>query len=66
MKILSLIDNMFDFGLDDKLIRQIIEPKIIFYKIGDNLKDTINDVIVSKIKSNKNNNKIEEDTNRER
>ena len=65
-QLLSLIDNMFDFGLDDQLIRQIIEPKIIFYKIGDNLKDTINDVIVSKIKSNKNNNKIEEDTNRER
>ena len=65
-QILSLIDNMFDFGLNDILIKEIIEPKVIFYKIGDNLKDTINDVIASKIKSNKKNNTIEEDSNRER
>ena len=57
---------MFDFGLNDILIKEIIEPKVIFYKIGDNLKDTINDVIASKIKSNKKNNTIEEDSNRER
>ena len=65
-QILSLIDNMFDFRLNDILIKEIIEPKVIFYKIGDNLKDTINDVIASKIKSNKKNNTIEEDSNRER
>ena len=63
-QLLSLIDNMFDFGVDGNLIKEIIEPKILYYKIGDNLKDTINDVIVSKIKEN--NNKEEEEKKRER
>ena len=63
-QLLSLIDNMFDFGVDVNLIKEIIEPKILYYKIGDNLKDTINDVIVSKIKEN--NNKEEEEKKRER
>ena len=48
--LLSLIDNMFDFGVDVNLIKEIIEPKIIFYKIDNNLRKTINDVIESKIK----------------
>ena len=48
--LLSLVDNMFDFGVDVNLIKDIIEPKIIFYKIDDNLRKTINDVIESKIK----------------
>ena len=64
-QLLSLIDNMFDFGVDGNLIKEIIEPKILYYKIGDNLKDTINDVIVSKIKEN-NNKEEEEEKKRER
>ena len=64
-QLLTLIDNMFDFGADENLVKNIIEPKLIFYKIGDNLKDTINDVIGSKIKEKANNNK-EEGKNRER
>ena len=50
-QLLSLIDNMFDFELNPNLIKEIIEPKMIFYKIGDHLRDTINEVIVTKIKS---------------
>ena len=50
-QLLSLIDNMFDFELNANLIKEIIEPKIIFYKIGDPLRDTINEVIETKIKS---------------
>ena len=64
-QLLSSIDNMFDFGLDDNLIKEIIEPKIEYYKISDNLKDTINDVIVSKIKA-KNDKKNENNKNIER
>ena len=64
-QLLTLIDNMFDFGADENLVKNIIEPKLIFYKIGDNLKDTINDVIGSKIKEKANNSK-EEGKNRER
>ena len=56
-QLLSLIDNMFDFGVDENLIKEIIEPKIIFYKIGDKLKATINDVIESKCKGKSNNKK---------
>ena len=63
-QLLSLIDNMFDFGVDGNMIKDIIEPKVLYYKINDNLKDTINDVIDSKIKEN-NKNK-EEEKKRER
>ena len=65
-QLLSLIDNMFDFGVEDNLIKELVEPKINYYKIGDNLKDTINDVIVSRIKAKNNNNKIKDDKKRER
>jgi hypothetical protein len=55
-QLLSLIDNMFDFGVDSEMIKQIIEPKLIYYKVDDKLKSTINDVIASKMKV-KNNDK---------
>ena len=64
-QLLSLIDNMFDFGVEGDLVKNIIEPKITFYQIGGTLKDTINDVIVSKIKELNKNNK-EEEKKRER
>ena len=41
---------MFDFGGDEKLIREIIEPKIIFYKIEDQLKSIIYELIENKFK----------------
>ena len=49
-QLLSLIENMFDFGGDEKLIREIIEPKIIFYKIEDQLKSIIYELIENKFK----------------
>ena len=47
-QLLSIIDNMFDFGVDGNLVKEIIEPKIQFYKVDDKLSKTINDVTNSK------------------
>ncbi len=47
-QLLSIIDNMFDFGVDGNLVKEIIEPKIQFYKVDDKLSKTINDVMNSK------------------
>ena len=56
-QLLSLIENMCDFGGDEKLIREIIEPKIIFYKIEDQLKSIIYELIENKFKGKDNNKK---------
>ena len=53
-QLLSLIDNMFDFGVEEKLVKDIIEPKILFYKIEDKLKNTIYDYIKTKNKGKDN------------
>jgi hypothetical protein len=54
-QLLSIIDNMSDFGVEGNIIKQIIEPKIDKYKLNDNLKKTIFEVIESKLKEkNKN------------
>ena len=53
-QILSLIDNMFDFGVEEKLVKEIIEPKILFYKIEEKLKNTIYDYIKTKSKGKDN------------
>ena len=47
-QLLTLIDNMFEFGVDSSIIKEIIEPKITYYKLNKSLKDTINDAILSK------------------
>ena len=49
-QLLSLINNMFDFGVDENLIKAIIEPKLEFYKVDEKLTKTIMDIIDSKIK----------------
>ena len=49
-QLLSLINNMFDFGVDENLIKAIIEPKLEFYKVDEKLTKTIMDVMDSKIK----------------
>lgn len=54
-QLLSLIDNMFDFGVEGDMIKQIIEPRIEYYKVNDKMKKTINDVIESKLKAKKKN-----------
>lgn len=54
-QLLSIIDNMFDFDVDGDMIKKLIDPIIDSYKLNDNLKKTINDVIESKLKTkNKN------------
>ena len=52
-QLLTIIDNMAEFGLDGEKIKEIIEPKIIYYKLNDALKLTINDVLNSKIEGEK-------------
>ena len=52
-QLLTLIDNMAEFGCDLNTIKEIIEPKILYYKLNDALKITINDVLNSKIESEK-------------
>jgi hypothetical protein len=44
-QLLSIIDNMFDFGVDENFVKEIIEPKIQFYKVDDKLSKTINEVM---------------------
>ena len=48
-QLLTLIDNMAEFGCDFQNIKEIIEPKILYYKLSDALKVTINDVINTKM-----------------
>ena len=52
---LNLIDNMVDFGLEKEMIKEILEPKMIEYKLTDNLKYTIYGVIQNKIANRQNN-----------
>jgi hypothetical protein len=47
-QILTLIDNMFEFDLDCETIKDVLNPKISVYKLNDNFKETINDVILAK------------------
>ena len=49
-QVLTLIDNMFGFEMEANTIKEILEPKIKYYKLDDSLKDTINDVIITKEK----------------
>ena len=44
-QILTLIDNMFEFELDPNIILKVLNPKINAYKLKDEFKQTINDVI---------------------
>ena len=52
-QLLTLIDNMAEFGCDIQSIKETIEPKILYYKLNDTLKKTINDVLNSKNKAEK-------------
>jgi hypothetical protein len=47
-QLLTLIDNMYEFNVDSNDIKEILGPKISYYKLNDALKNTINDVITSK------------------
>ena len=56
-QLLSLIDNMFDFGADDNLIKTIIEPKIKFYNVDEKNSKTIIEYMDSKFKAKNKRNK---------
>ena len=47
-QVLTLIDNMFEFEVEDELIKELLGPKISYYKLNDSLRNTINEVIDSK------------------
>ena len=51
-QILTLIDNMFEFDVDSNTIKEILNPKITVYKLNDEFKGTINDIIESKKNQN--------------
>ena len=53
-QILTLIDIMHEFNLDSQTIKDILQPKIIFYRLNDEFKGTINEEI-----QNRENNKKE-------
>ena len=61
-QILNIIDIMFEFNLGIKTIREVLEPKITVYRLNDEFKATINEVIQGKIdntnQNNENNNEI--------
>ncbi len=47
-QLLTLIDNMYKFEIDSKLIKEIIDPIISKYKLSDSFQSTINEIITSK------------------
>ena len=60
-QLLTLIDNMAEFGCDFQIIKDIIEPKIKYYRLNEALQFTINDVLKTKmeVEKKKNNKQIE-------
>ena len=58
-QILTLIDIMFEFNLDSKKIKEILQPKIIFYRLNDEFKATINEVIQNREDDLNNKNELE-------
>ena len=44
-QILTLIDNMFEFDLDSDIIKEVLNPKITYYKLNNEFRETINDII---------------------
>ena len=49
--IYTLIDTMFEFGLNENEIKEIIEPKIKLYKFNNNYVKDINDLIQIKVEN---------------
>ena len=44
-QILPYTDNMIEFGLDKKIIREVVFPKMTIYKMSDELINSIKAVI---------------------
>jgi len=60
-QILTIIETMFEFDLKSDIIKEVLEPKINYYRLNDEFKETINEIIKNKednlkIKDNNNNN----------
>ena len=59
-QILTIIETMFEFDLKSDIIKEVLEPKINYYRLNDEFKGTINEIIKNKednlkIKDNINN-----------
>ena len=46
-QILTVVNNMIEFNLDSNTIKEVLEPKINVYRLNDDLKSTINEIIQS-------------------
>jgi hypothetical protein len=64
-QILTLIDIMYEFNLDSKSIKDILKPKIIFYRLNDDFQATINEVIQNREDTLKNNSVTEAENDNE-
>ena len=65
-QLLTIIDNMIEFGFSPEKTREIIEPKINYYKLNDALKLTVNEVLNSKIESEKKKKEEEQEQEQEK
>ena len=47
-QILTIIETMFEFDLKPNIIKEVLEPKINYYLLNDEFKNTINEIIKNK------------------
>ena len=47
-QILTIIETMFEFDLKSDIIKEVLEPKINYYHLNDEFKNTINEIIKGK------------------
>ena len=61
-QIVTILDNMIEFGLNINKVNEVIEPKIEYFKLDESLRQNIKEMIDSKLNSKKveENNKISE------
>ena len=61
-QIVTILDNMIEFGLNINKVNEVIEPKIEYFKLDESLRENIKEMIDSKLNSKKveENNKISE------
>ena len=60
-QLVTLTDNMIEFGFNKGSIKKLIDPKIKYYKLNDNFKETIYSVLDSKEEVNVNDIKDDSD-----
>ena len=47
-QLLTLIENMYKFDIDSKMVKEVLDPKISYYRLTESCKSTIDDVITAK------------------